>query len=55
MKQMTLLFAVQVLKKWSDVYILKVPQVDDEWNSKQRKDTKGENPQKYIHLWNTLF
>ena len=30
MKQITLLFAVQVLRRKSGVYILKVPQRDDE-------------------------
>ena len=44
MKQITLFLAVQVLRRKSGVYILKVPQGDDEWNSKQRKDTKEENP-----------
>ena len=29
--------------------------IDDEWNSKCRKNTKGENPNKYLHLKNTLF
>ena len=50
MKQITLFFAVQVLRRKSGVYILKVPQVDDEWNSKRRKDTKGQNPKKYLRL-----
>ena len=46
MKQITLFFTVQVLS----VYILKVPQEDDEWYSTRRKDTKGENPKKYLPL-----
>ena len=50
MKQITLLFAVQVLRRKSGVYILKVPQGDDEWNSKRRKGDKGENPKKYLRL-----
>ena len=44
MKQITLFFAVQVLGRKSGIYVLKVPQGDDEWNAKRRKDTKGENP-----------
>ena len=39
-----LFFAVQILRRKSGVYILKVPQGDDEWNSKRRKETRGENP-----------
>ena len=35
--QITLLFAVQFLRRKSGVYILKVPQRDDEWNSKRGK------------------
>ena len=31
------------------MYILNVPQCDDEWYSTQRKDTKGKNP-KYISV-----
>ena len=56
MKQITLFFAVQVLRRKSSVYILKVTQGDDEWNSKWGGDTKGENPKnispsvKYIIL-----
>ena len=50
MKQMTLFFAVQVLRRKSRVYILKVPQGDDEWNSQQKKDTRGDNLKKYIRL-----
>ena len=50
MKQITLFLAVQVLRRKSGVYILKVPQGDDEWNSKQRKNTKGESPKKHICL-----
>ena len=38
MKQITLYFAVQVLRRKSGVYILKVLQGDNEWNSKQRND-----------------
>ena len=38
------LFAVQVLRRKSIVYILNVPQGEDEWNSKWKTDTKGENP-----------
>ena len=45
MKQIILFLAVQVLRRKSGVYILKVPQGDDEW----------ESPKKYICLWNTLF
>ena len=40
MKQITLFFAVWVLRRKSGVYILKVPQGDDQWNSKRRIDTK---------------
>ena len=32
--------------KNSGVYILKITQGDDKWNSKRRKDTKGENLKK---------
>ena len=39
-----LFFAVQILRRKSGVYILKAPQEDDEWNSKRRKHTRGENP-----------
>ena len=46
MKQITLFFVVQVLRRISRVDILKVPQGDDEWNSKRRKDTKQANPRK---------
>ena len=45
MKQITLLFTVQVLRR-NSVYILKVSLGDEEWNSKQRKDTKRVNPRK---------
>ena len=41
MKQSTLFFAVQVLRRKYVIYILKVPQVDHEWGYKRRKDTKG--------------
>ena len=44
MKQITLFFAVQVLRRKYCIYILKVPQRDDEWNSKRRKDTKARFP-----------
>ena len=37
MKQITLFCAVQVLRRKSGVYILKVPQGDDEWNSKEER------------------
>ena len=50
MKQITLLFAVQVLRRKSGVYILKVSQRNDEWNSKWREGTKRKNPQKYFCL-----
>ena len=46
MKQIILFFAVQVSRRSSGVYILKVPQGDDEWYSKRRKDTKLANPRK---------
>ena len=50
MKQIILFFAVQVSRRNSGAYILKVPQGDDEWNSKRRKDTKWANPRKYLGL-----
>ena len=50
MKQITLFFSVQVLRRKSGIYILKVPQGDEEWNYKRRKDTDGENLKKYIRL-----
>ena len=50
MRTITFFFAVQVLRRKSGPYILKVPQGDEEWNSKRRKDTKGESPKKYILL-----
>ena len=50
MKQITLFFAVQVLRRKSGVYIFKVPQGEDEWNYKWRKDTKGENPTSNIFI-----
>ena len=50
MKQITLFFDVQVLRRKSGVYILKVLQGDNESNSKRRKDTKGENPKKSLRL-----
>ena len=46
MRQITLFFAVQVLRRNSHVCILKVSQEDDEWNFKRRNDTTGENPNK---------
>ena len=46
MIQISLLFAVQVIRRKSGVYILKVSQGSNEWNSKRRKDTKEENPKK---------
>ena len=36
-------------KVWC-LYFLKVPQRGNEWNSKQRKDTKGESPKKYLSV-----
>ena len=39
----------------SGVYIFKVPQGNNEWISKWRKDTESENLKKYLPLWNTLF
>ena len=50
MRKITFFFAVQVLRRKSGPYILKVSQEDEEWNSKRRKDTKGESPKKYILL-----
>ena len=38
--------AVQVQRRKSGVYILKVPPGDNEWNSKRSKDTKEENLKK---------
>ena len=35
-------------KKIWCLYFLKVLQKDGEWNSKWRKDTKGESPKKYL-------
>ena len=35
-------------KKIQYLYFLKVLQKDDEWNSKRRKDTKGESSKKYL-------
>ena len=46
MEQIILFFAFQVLRRNSGVYILKVPQGGDEWNSKRWKDTKLANPRK---------
>ena len=34
------------IRKSAGVYIFKVPQGDDKWNSKQRKDSEGENTKK---------
>ena len=50
MKEITLFFAVQVLRRKSGVFIFKVPQGDDEWNYKWRKDTEGENPKNRIFV-----
>ena len=55
MKQITLFFAVQFLRRLSGVYVLNNPQGDDGWYSIQRKDTKWENPKKYLRMWNTLY
>ena len=44
MKQITLCFDVQVLRKNSGVYIFKVSQENDEWNFEWRKNTEVENP-----------
>ena len=56
MKRITVFFNVQVLRRKSGVFIVKVPQGDNEWNCKWRKDTKGENPKKkYLRLENILF
>ena len=48
MKEITLFFAVQVLRRKSSVYVFKIPQGDDKWNYKWRKDTEGENPKNNI-------
>ena len=48
MKQITLCFAAQFLRRKSGVYSLNIPQ-GDEWYSIQRKDTKGKNP-KYVSV-----
>ena len=37
-------------KKIWCLYFLRVPQRDEEWNSKKRKDTKGKNNKKYISV-----
>ena len=50
MKQITLFFAVQGLRIKSGVHVLKAHQGDDKWRSKWRKDTKRENPKKYLRL-----
>ena len=50
MKEITLFFPVQVLRRKSGVYIFKVPPGDDEWNYKWRKDTEGENPKNRIFV-----
>ena len=44
MMQIVLFFAVQILKRKSDVYIFEVPQGDNGWNSKRRKDNESEDP-----------
>lgn len=46
MKEITLFFTVRVLRRKSGVYIFKVPQRDNEWNYKWRKDTEEQNPKK---------
>ena len=46
MKQITLFFTIQVLGRKSGVYILKVPQGDDEWNELQTEERQGENSKK---------
>ena len=38
------------LRQKSGVYIFKVPQGDDKWNSKWRKDIKEDNSKKYLDL-----
>ena len=48
MKQITFFFSVQILRRKSGVYILKVPQGGDEWNSKWKKVTEEENPKKIL-------
>ena len=55
MKEITLLFVVQVLRRNSGVYILKVPQGDNEWISKPRKDPKWANPKKIYPSVKYLF
>ena len=46
MKQINLFFTVQVIRRKSGAYILKVPQRDYTW----RKDTEGENPKNHISV-----
>ena len=51
MKQITLFFAVQVLRGSSGVYVLKAPQGGDEWNSINRGKTLREPIlEKYLRL-----
>ena len=50
MKQINLFFTVQVIRRKSGAYILKVPQRDDEWNYTWRKDTEGESPKNHISV-----
>ena len=38
------------LREKSGVYIFKVPQGDDKWNSKWRKDIKEDNSKKHLDL-----
>ena len=53
MKQITLFFAVQGLRRKPGVYIFNEPPGDDKWNSKSKKDTQ--NPKKSPPLGNTLL
>ena len=50
MKRNSLFFFAQLLRRKSGVYIFQVPQGGDEWNSKWRKEIKGENPKKNIFV-----
>ena len=43
-------FCCSSSKKKSGAYILKLPQGDEEWKSKWRKGTKGENLKKSFRL-----
>ena len=40
------IFRCSSSRRKSCVYIFKVLQGEDEWNSKWKKDTEGENPEK---------